>query len=77
MTRTTLILDDACMKKLKRLALKQDRTLTSLVNELLVEGIQRREQRQSGSRVEIPTFSMGAPNIDLADRDALEDAMSD
>ena len=65
------------MKKLKRLAANQGRTLTSLVNELLVEGIQRREQRQPSTAVKIPTFSMGVPKIDLADRDALEDAMAD
>lgn len=75
MARTTLVLDDACMKKLRKLAHEDQRTLSDLVNELLAEGVQRREQRAQQPPVEFPTFSMGRPKIDLADRDALEDAM--
>lgn len=77
MSRTTLILDDACMKKLKRLARKQGRTLSDLVNEILAEGVQRREQSVKRPPINIPTFAMGASKIDLADRDALEDAMTE
>ncbi|MCZ6867975.1 MAG: hypothetical protein O7G84_00560 [Gammaproteobacteria bacterium] len=69
------MLDDACMKKLRKLALEDQRTLSDLVNELLAEGVQRREQRTKAPPLEFPTFSMGRPKIDIADRDALEDAM--
>lgn len=75
MPRTTLVLDDACMKKLRKLAHEDHRTLSDLVNELLAEGVQRREQRTKQPPLELPTFSMGRPKIDLADRDALEVAM--
>jgi len=77
MARTTLVLDDACMKKLRRLAHDQGKTLTSLVNELLIEGVHRREQPERTIKPAIPTFSMGVPKVDLADRDALEDVMSE
>lgn len=75
MPRTTLVLNDACMEKLRRLAQQEQRTLSGLVNELLAEGVQRREQRAAAPPPELPTFSMGEPTVDLADRDALEDVM--
>ena len=76
MLRTTLVLDEACMKKLKRLAAEQDRTLTDLVGEILAEGIQLREQRVAVQAPRLPTHSMGAPKVDLASRPAVEEIVS-
>ena len=76
MIRTTLILDEACMKKLKRLAASQERTLTDLVGEILAEGIQLREQRAAVQPPRLPTHSMGVPKVDLASRPALEAVVS-
>jgi predicted DNA-binding ribbon-helix-helix protein len=72
--RTTLILEDACMDALKDLAHREGRPLTRVVNEILVEGVRRRARRPA-IRVRIPTFRMGRPQVDLADREALEAAM--
>lgn len=77
MKKTTLILDDTCLKKVKTLAQKQGKTMTQLVNELLAEGVRRRETPDPNPPLELPSFPMGRTKIDLADRDALEDAMSD
>lgn len=51
--------------------------MTELVNELLAEGVRRRETPGPNPPLELPSFPMGRAKIDLADRDALEDAMSD
>lgn len=74
MKRTTLILEDACMAALKDLAHREGRPLTRVVNEILVEGVRRRAKRPA-AKPRLPAFSMGRPKVDLASRDALEDAM--
>ncbi len=74
MKRTTLILEDGCLEGIKRLARREDRTMSDLVNEILAEGIQRRSAEPVRS-FELPSFSMGRARVHLGDRDALERAM--
>ena len=76
MIRTTLILDEACMRSLKKLAQAQERTLTDLVGEILAEGLQLREQRASIQPPRLPRYSMGRMKVDLASRQAVEAASS-
>jgi hypothetical protein len=73
--RTTLVLEDGCMEAVRQLAHKEGRTLSSVVNELLAEGAQRRRRAPRRSTLKLPTYSMGRPRVDLGDRDALETAM--
>lgn len=47
--RTTLILEDGCLEGVKNLARQQDRTVSEVVNEILAEGIQRRETKVTPS----------------------------
>ncbi len=72
MSRTTLILEDACMEEVRRVARAENRKLSDLVNELLVEGLQRRKRRIERTGFDLPSFSMGEPRVNLGDRDALE-----
>lgn len=74
MKRTTLVLEDACMAKIRRIAQHEGRQLSEVVNELLAEGLQRREERKK-SGIELPRFSMGRPRVNLGDRNALEGLM--
>ena len=74
MKRTTLILDDACLKGIKDLARKEDRSLSDVVRVLLAEGLQRRKGKRR-REFEIPNFSMGKPRVNLGDRSALEALM--
>ena len=74
MKRTTLVLEDACMAKIRRIAQNEGRQLSDVVNELLAEGLQRREERKR-SGIELPRFAMGRPRINLGDRNALEGLM--
>jgi len=74
MKRTTLILEDSCMSALKDLAHREGRPLTRVVNEILVEGIRRRAAKPA-PKVKLPSFRMGRPSVDIADRDALETIM--
>ena len=74
MKRTTLVLEDATMRAVRALARKEERTISDVVNDLLMEGVRRRRR---GGRVELdlPAFPMGRPRVNLADRNALETLM--
>ena len=74
MKRTTLILEGSCMSALKDLARREGRPLTRVVNEILVEGIRRRSAKPA-PKIKLPSFKMGRPSVDVADRDALETIM--
>ena len=74
MKRTTLILEDACIERVRELSSKEHRDMSRVVNELLAEGLQRRA-RSERSVFRLPSFNMGPPRVNIADRDALEAAM--
>ncbi len=74
MKRTTLVLEEGCLEGIKRLARREDRTMSEVVNEILAEGIQRRSAEPVGP-FDLPSFSMGRARVHLGDRDALERAM--
>jgi len=74
MKRTTLILEEGCMEAVREIARREGRPISDVVNELLAEGLQKRRSK-AAARFELPRFRMGAPRVDVADRDALEAAM--
>jgi hypothetical protein len=74
MKRTTLILEDGCMRGVRDLARKENRTISAVVNEILAEGLQKRRKR-GAVKFNPPSFAMGKPRVNLGDRDALEALM--
>lgn len=74
MKRTTLVLEDACMDRIRDLARRENRQLSELVNEILVQGLEMRKKAKS-KPFHLPTFHMGKPRFNLADRDILESLM--
>ena len=75
MARTTLILDDFQLERLKDLARAQRRTMTDLINELIAEGLASRTIAKSSPKLELPVFDMGRARVNVADREALEAMM--
>jgi hypothetical protein len=75
MARTTLLLDDTQMMRLKNLARTQGRTMTELINEFIAEGLAAREAPKRERALSLPVFDMGRPRVNLADREALEAIM--
>jgi hypothetical protein len=75
MKRTTLVLDEQQFSELKKLAAVERRTLSSLTEELLRLGLAARRKRNRRKLSPLPTWNMGRPKVDLADRSALYDAM--
>lgn len=68
--KTTLVIDDGVMRRLKEEAARQGRTMSDLVESALRRML---ESREPGSRPlpPLPTFHGGEPLVDIADRDAL------
>ena len=75
MKRMTLVLDERQFAELKKLAAVERRTLSSLTEELLRLGLAARRSRSRRRLSPLPTWNMGKPKVDLADRNALYDAM--
>lgn len=72
--RTTLIIDDALFRRLKKLAAEQNRTLSEVTQEVLRCGLapQRSRAREAAT---LPAYSMGPPLVNVADRDQLYEVL--
>ena len=62
------------MDRVRELARKENRKLSEVINELLVDGLQRRKTRRRKT-FRLPSFPMGKPRVNLGDRNALEALM--
>lgn len=71
--KTTLNIDDQVMAMLKREAARQGRTMSDLVESALRSAF--RAQRKRGPLPELPAFASGGALVEIADRDALYQAM--
>ena len=71
--KTTLNIDDTVMAQLKREAARQRRTMSELVETALRMLFQSQKKRHALSP--LPKFHSGGALIDVADRDALYQAM--
>ncbi|MBP1690441.1 MAG: CopG-like 1 or ribbon-helix-helix domain, 5 [Deltaproteobacteria bacterium] len=74
MKRTTLVLEDACIDRVRQIAQREGRQLSDVVNELLADALQRRRSPKRGG-FSLPRFPMGRPRVNLGDRNALEALM--
>lgn len=74
-SRTTLILPDELMRELKRRAAERGETLSAVVEETLRRGLAT--PRTPMTVEPLPTYDMGRPRADLADRDDLYRVMEE
>ena len=70
--KTTLVLPDHLVRALKRRATERGTTMSAVVAEALRRGLEAPEEVEVP---ELPAYPMGRPLVDLADRDALHQAM--
>lgn len=71
--KTTLDIDDNVVAELKREAARQGRTMSELVETAL--RLLLRAPRKRAPLPDLPVFDGGEPRVDVADRNALSDAM--
>jgi plasmid stability protein len=71
--KTTLNIDDSVMKKLRREAAQQGRTMSEMVETALRLLLQSPVQRKAPGQ--LPSFRSGGMLVDVSDRNALYEAM--
>lgn len=71
--KTTLVIDDTVMARLKQEAQRQGKTMSELVEAALRLLLDAKPSPRD--LPPLPTFSMGSASVDIADRDALYDFM--
>lgn len=71
--KTTLNIDDSVMALLKKEAARSSRTMSELVESAL--RLLFKSERGRADLPQLPTFKSGGPIVDIADRDALYQAM--
>jgi len=71
--KTTLIIDDTVMARVKREAAERRCTMSALVEAALRRHLEAPTPPKK--LPPLPTFNMGGALVDIADRDALYDAM--
>ncbi len=73
--KTTLNIDDTVMARLRREAVRQNRTMSNLV-EAALRLLFRSSKGEGKKKLSpLPTFRSGGHLVDIADRDALYEAM--
>jgi hypothetical protein len=72
--KTTVNIDDTVMAELKREAARQGRTMSEMV-ETALRLLLRAQRKRGGPLPPLPTFDSGGELVDIADRDALYEAM--
>lgn len=71
--KTTLVIPDSLFRDLKRRAADRNETVSALVTEYLRQGL--RHSRPARRPFRFPTFQMGHPKVNIADREALYDLL--
>jgi hypothetical protein len=71
--KTSLIIPDALYRQLKRRAADRKTTISELVTEYLRKGLAEKPGKKP--LLPLPTFDLGRPLVNIADRSALHEAM--
>lgn len=69
--KTTVIIPDPVFRDLKRRAADRNERMSGLVTEYLLRGL--RESRKPRRPFRFPTFKMGPPKVNVANREELYD----
>ncbi|MBH0198198.1 MAG: ribbon-helix-helix protein, CopG family [Nitrospira sp.] len=73
--KTTLVIDDHIMKRLKVEAARQGRTISELVEAALRRLLESARETHPAKLPPLPSCKLGGALVDIADREALYQAM--
>jgi hypothetical protein len=71
--KTTLVIDDSVMARVREEAARQGTTISAMVEAAL--RLLLNTKRQRGSSSALPVFDLGGSMVDIADREALYQTM--
>lgn len=72
--KTTLVIDDKIMRRLREEAARQNKTISQLVETSLRIMLEPKKDVRTESQP-LPVFDLGGAYLDISDRDALYQAM--
>jgi plasmid stability protein len=75
MPRTTLDLDASVLRELRLRGARERKSMGMVASELLAGALADSDQPPEHSEFRWTTADLGAPRVDLEDRDALQDAL--
>jgi hypothetical protein len=75
--KTTLVLDDALVDRVRERAKERGVSMSSVVEEAIVRMLAQPAGPASREPIDLPSFPMGPFLVDITDRDALYDALDD
>lgn len=75
--KTTLVIDDHVMARLREEAAREGTTISHLVEAALRRFLEAHDQPESRRLVPLPSFRGGELLVDIADRDSLYEAMEE
>ncbi len=73
--KTTLIIDDGIMRRLKIEAVRRGRTISELVEAALRQLLESPREKKPAKLPPLPSCKLGSELVNIADRDALYQAM--
>ncbi len=77
MPRTTLDLDSSVLRELKRRAKQEDKSIGTVVSEIVAPALARRSRARNAPVLRWRAAPMGPPSIDLEDKEAVRRALGD
>ncbi|HYN57234.1 MAG TPA: ribbon-helix-helix protein, CopG family [Motilibacterales bacterium] len=75
--KTTLVLDDALVDRVRERAKERGVTMSSVVEEAIVRMLAEPPVPATWQPIDLPSFPMGPFLVDITDREALFDALDD
>jgi len=76
--RTTLDLNDNLMRRIRRKAMDENKSLKEIINRTLADSLERdKPEDRKNTAYTCPTFSMGEPMLDLNKALHLSDQLED
>jgi hypothetical protein len=75
--KTTLVLDDALVDRVRERAKERGVSMSSVVEEAIVRMLAQPAVPAAREPIDLPSFPMGPFLVDITDRDALYDALDD
>lgn len=71
MTRTTVVMEDNLLKKIKKLALENQKTFKDTLVELIQAGLSQKKIKKNKKKFILKTFKSGGSSVSIHDRNAL------
>ncbi|MGB7981180.1 MAG: ribbon-helix-helix protein, CopG family [Candidatus Nanopelagicales bacterium] len=75
--KTTLVLDDCVVERLRARAKEEGVSMSSIVEEAVIRLLACEKSASERGPRRLPSFNSGGYLVDIADRDALHDAMDE